>query len=1031
MKSKFLIIFSACLLALTLAACAQQEEPAPLEGETESALVTLAESTADEPTDTDDATETEAEPTETLASETLSSETVLDETTLDETVSDETMPDETVSDSITLNEVYPTPMEMTCKEGYADLSNLHLTAEPNRFVELLTAQGVTISEDGKPFMVILRDLGDEFEYGAEEAYILKVTEAEVFIEAQTERGAYYALMTLLQLMDGTKCPLVTVKDAPRNGYRGVIEGFYGTAYTHEYRKELFSFMGQNKMNAYIYAPKDDAKHRAQWRVLYSGRELDTMQDLINAANENHVRFIYAISPGGDINLGAGYEADLEKLIAKCEQIYGLGVRDFAIFLDDIPTLDAEGHAKLLNDFQEKFVEMLGDVNPLIAITTEYTDAFLTSYTDQIAPLIDKDVELMWTGPGVVPASITNASLRSIIRKYDRNVFIWWNYPVNDVLVNNLYMGACEGLESDLYQSITGLVANPMNQGYASLVPLFTTADYLWNPEAYDKDTSLVVACEALMPDAADALLDFINMTSASPMNQNTDSAELKVLLDNFKEERSAENLAALKAYFERMIAGADAIVGSQNQAMYQEIKEWVAKYRAYGEMGLAYVLMEEAYAAGKDLNTLLPLLGQYKTAEASIKSNTRLVSNYVLAPYFNGLASRMSVLLGQSGEITFAPATPITNCAHYEEYFPKYMTDGDDSTYFWTAGTLSQASGNSIGYFGVDLGEIITVKNIYVATGVGGSDALYQGAFEYSTDNKTWKTIEKGTYKDEILIENLNIQARYVRMKQTDTTNTSWTKVRSFEVNTTRTVVTTQPVVDATVTTNLPTYQTYTPMLAADGNESTFFWSAREGQVGDYIQLDLGAVVDVATVTFKSGVAGHEADYIHNGELSYSVDGQKWVTLGKVSSREVSAEVKAQARYFRVTVKAAQTNWITVSEFSAVSDTDVSEYLALDEYFVPRTTLLSLQDGHILTYFAPADEKATGHSLSVTVTDTGKVRILALVLPEGGVTAKVMDADGRETGTLKLSYETVVETAPGSVIVIPLGQGLIISEIIW
>jgi len=533
-----------------------------------------------------------------------------------------------------------------------------------------------------------------------------------------------------------------------------------------------------------------------------------------------------------------------------------------------------------------------------------------------------------------------------------------------------------------------------------------------------------------MPDASEALLNFINMTCESPMNNHTDSVALKSLLDAFKQNRTPENLATLKGHFESMIAGADAIAGSENQGLYQEIKDWVAKYRAYGVMGLAYVQMEEAFAAGKDLNTLLPLLGEYKTAEASLKSNTRLVSTYVLTPYFNTLQTRMNVLLGMGGELSFAPATPITDCDHYADYEAKYMTDGDDATYFWTNGTLSQASNNGVGYFGVDLGEVITVKNIYVATGVGGSDALYKGAFEYSTDNKKWTAIEQGTYKDEILIDGLNIQARYVRMKQTDRSNTSWTKVRAFEVNTSRSLVET-PMVSSTVTTNLPTYQSYTPALACDNNEGTFFWSSRGGEVGDYIQLDLGAVVSIARVSFKSGVAGHEADYIQNGELSYSRDGNAWTSLGKINSRETVMDVNISARYFRVTVKSAQTNWITVSEFTATSDTDVSENLALDEYFVPRTNLLTLQDGHILSLFAPDDQKAEGHSLRVTVTDTGSVRILAVRLPEDGVTARILDQNGEEISSVALSYETVIEAPEGSVIAIPLGQGLTLAEIIW
>ena len=646
----------------------------------------------------------------------------------------DTQPEETEPAEIVVPDVYPAPMEITAGDTYADLSRVTLDEALTGYAELLATKGMK-AEGGVTVTVELRDL-TEFSYGADEGYILTVSPDGVKIEAQTERGLHYAVMTLLQLTEEGKCPAVTVKDAPRNPLRGVIEGFYGTAWTHEYRKDLFAFMGENKMNAYIYAPKDDPKHRAQWRSRYTGAELERMTDLITAANENYVKFIYAISPGGDINLGSGYEADFQKLMAKCEQIYELGCRDFAIFLDDIPTLDAKGHAKLLSDFQTRFVETHEGVSDLIAITTEYGDPFLTNYTTEIAPLIHKDVVLMWTGPGVIPESITNRSLQHIIKTYGRKVLIWWNYPVNDTLANNLFMGPCVGLEKTLYESITGLTANPMNQGYASMVPLFTTGDYLWNPEAYDSEKSLAAACGALMPDASEALLDFISMTCASGINKNTDSVELKALLDAFKKESSPNTIDALRAYFKGMVESADAILASSNTDMVGEIREWVEKYRAYGEMGLIYIEMESDYHDGRSLDGIVKKLGRYKMIEKSIRQNPRLVSANVLTSYFSTLDSRFSILLGQIDGIAAAPAKPYTNCGHYENYVPDYMTDGDDSTYFWTHGDLNTAAGNKTGYFGVDLGEVMDVKNIYIATGAGGSDAMAAGIVEYSADGK-------------------------------------------------------------------------------------------------------------------------------------------------------------------------------------------------------------------------------------------------------------------------------------------------------
>ena len=953
--------------------------------------------------------------------------TPTDESTVTDTEPDN-QPEDTSPAGVVMADIYPTPTEIMYEEGYVVTHTVKLNEAAAGYVTLLADHGVTVAEDGLPLTVTLREL-TELSYGADEGYILHITQEGITIEAQTERGVHYAFMTLIQLIEKSgPFPLVTIKDAPRNPLRGVIEGFYGTAWTHEYRKDLFKFMGENKMNAYIYAPKDDPKHRAQWRSLYTGAELERMTDLITTANENYVKFIYAISPGGDINLGSGYEADFKKLMAKCEQMYELGCRDFAIFLDDIPTLDAEGHGKLLSDFQTRFVETHEGVSDLIAITTEYGDPFLTDYTNRIAPLIHKDVVLMWTGPGVIPESITNRSLQHIIKTYGRNVLIWWNYPVNDTLANHLFMGPCVGLEKTLYESITGLTANPMNQGYASMVPLFTTGDYLWNPEAYDSEKSLSAACMALMPDAPEALLDFISMTCASGINKNTDSVELQRMLTAFKKDNNPETRAALKAYFEEMVTNADAILASENTAMVSEIREWVEKYRVYGEMGVSYMDMEEAYAAGKEQNDILKLLGTYKTLEKRIRHNPRLVSENVLTSYFSSLNSRFSILLGQIDSVAFAPAKPYTNCNHYENYVPDYMTDGDDSTYFWTHGDLNTAAGNKTGYFGVDLGEVLDVKNIYIATGAGG-DTLDRGIVEYSTDGKEWTVIHNGGCGDELFLQGLTVRARYIRVRAAANAGTGWVKCRAFEVNTNRAVSDEGPAGAPSLTTSLPTYSTYFPEFMSDSDPNTYFWSSRGGQKGDFFEIDLGATVSVTQITFRTGVPAHAADYVQNGELCYSVDGQTWTPIRTISERDTVVDVNIRARYIRVNVTADQTNWITVSEFTAVSEDTVSPLLRLDSDFIPRTDLLTLTDGHYVTYFGP--EKAEGHKLSVTATESGKVTLIALALPENGLTVTVKDAGGKEIKTVELTYITEIEAPAGSVIEIPLGNGLMLAEVTW
>ncbi len=72
------------------------------------------------------------------------------------------------------------------------------------------------------------------------------------------------------------------------------------------------------MDSYLYAPKDDYKHRAFWRELYTVEESDHLGSLIAVAKENDIRFIYAISPGLDITYSSS--KDVTALKRKLEQV---------------------------------------------------------------------------------------------------------------------------------------------------------------------------------------------------------------------------------------------------------------------------------------------------------------------------------------------------------------------------------------------------------------------------------------------------------------------------------------------------------------------------------------------------------------------------------------------------------------------------------------------------------------------------------------------------------------------------------------
>ncbi len=94
------------------------------------------------------------------------------------------------------------------------------------------------------------------------------------------------------------------------------------------------------LNTYLYAPKDDLKHRALWRESYSNSEAEALKALLQAAKIHHIRFIYALSPGLDIHYSQ--DADLDVLKTRFQQMIGLGCQNFALPLRRYSRPDARG-----------------------------------------------------------------------------------------------------------------------------------------------------------------------------------------------------------------------------------------------------------------------------------------------------------------------------------------------------------------------------------------------------------------------------------------------------------------------------------------------------------------------------------------------------------------------------------------------------------------------------------------------------------------------------------------------------------------
>lgn len=359
---------------------------------------------------------------------------------------------------------------------------------------------------------------------ANEGYILQSTSSHgsvpsgVHIEAATAAGLHLALLRIPDLLvippanlSRDLVPLPQAVHLKRNGTeavladypsfpsRGVVEGFYGHPWSHDDRLDILRFEGQHGMNLYIYAPKDDPYHRKLWREPYPPEQMKRLSELADTAKENFVDFTFAISPG--LSMTYSSDAEFQTLTRKLDSVSHLGVTSFALFLDDVPqelvhledrerfkTL-AQAHLYLINRLYDH-LKSLSPQNRLMVCPTTYTNEWGDrEYIKDLGAGVNPDVPMNWTGTEVIPKKITVAEAAEWGRYLHRKPLVWDNLLANDGHPSWLILDPVRERETNLFSAVAGLFSNPMSQAHASMIPLQTLADYLWNPVTYDPDKS--------------------------------------------------------------------------------------------------------------------------------------------------------------------------------------------------------------------------------------------------------------------------------------------------------------------------------------------------------------------------------------------------------------------------------------------------------------------------------------------------------------------------------------------------------------
>ena len=718
-----------------------------------------------------------------------------------------------ISNANAMCTIYPTPQRADLNEQQTTVTRLtveHRTPQSkgglwDQIPNVSGGYAIEVTPEGHVTVLHNDDAGWFYAKQTLSQMLVDVAGAQ---DAHKDPFPHHNIRSMLQLGDIT---VGTVVDWPDMPYRGTVEGYYGIPWSYEARMSQFRFYGRNKMNLYIYAPKDDPLHHGEGCYQpYPEAKAFELAALVRCARENRVRFVWAIHPANTVDWEDNEgRTQMDGLCQKLEWMYQIGVRDFGVLVDDSfgEIGKPERQVQLCNYILENFIRKHPDVNQeLIMCPTGYNKSWTNEeFLTTIGEGLHKDIHVMWTGNTVVH-DITLEGQQWVNPLVKRPTFIWWNWPCNDFKPSRLSMGRTYGLDQspEMKSQMSGFVANPMERAEASKVGLFGVANYTWNIQDFNSDKTWKDGIARMYPRCASAMQTFCNHNSYLLPNGHgylrEESVDLGDLPSRFREsivngtpdEKLSNQMLVL---FSSVASAAEKLRDTRDLGPLQtEIDPWI---RAFYSMGMAgidgvralqtnslpermdiFFRMVEKLERIKRLRRNAWVDGKVEQVE-DVQVGAFAITPSVTATYNYLNASIYSELAG--GDFRALMPTFSTNMGNEKEQIAN-VADNDFNSH-WVSARPQQAGD----WFCLDFGKNMQVKTLKLLLTDRSNKNIPStcGQLEYSTDNETWTPLGEERTTG-IVLEDMSqapITARWLRYRITQPQQKRRMGVSEFVVN--------------------------------------------------------------------------------------------------------------------------------------------------------------------------------------------------------------------------------------------------------
>jgi hyaluronoglucosaminidase len=339
-------------------------------------------------------------------------------------------------------------------------------------------------------------------------------------------------------------------------WRGIIEGAYGTPWTHAARMRILQWMPAHNFKQYIHAPKEDLYERDLWRTPYPAADMAEFRQEIAVAQKLHLQWIPNLSPGvpqlptplppgtqESAPLCFSCPEDVQAVVTKFQPFLDAGVRTVMVSFDDVyqgfarPEDTAAfgsgdgAYGTATASFLNRVYDALQAVAPgtqMLTVTADYSGTSDSAYLQGMRAALRPAIQVMWTGTRVRSTQWTAADANAYSALIGRTPIVWDNWTNNDFVTDpegdgsaRIFLGPYTRPAS-VVRSVSGWFFNPASEADVNMLPLATAGAWLHNPWRYNARASWMRAITELAgphPDRIQALRAFAETSYSTRLSR--------------------------------------------------------------------------------------------------------------------------------------------------------------------------------------------------------------------------------------------------------------------------------------------------------------------------------------------------------------------------------------------------------------------------------------------------------------------------------------------------------------------------------